>query len=212
MIYYPMMANLTRKRCVVVGGGTVAERKIKSLIRACAEVIVISPRFTDQIKKWQEEGFISLFHRPFKKEDLEGAVLVIAATNQASVNYQVYEAIQPNQWINIVDRPDLCSFIVPALVERGDIQIAVSTGGQNPGLTKKLKKQIAEWLGPEYEEYVRFLGQMRNVVLSLPLPQKRKEALLQELLDDRFLEWTREGKMEWRAKEAQRLFAAYFKE
>ncbi|WP_134701429.1 bifunctional precorrin-2 dehydrogenase/sirohydrochlorin ferrochelatase [Ammoniphilus sp. YIM 78166] len=202
---YPIMLRLAGKRCVVVGGGKVAERKIKSLLSTGAALVVVSPVSTEKITEWATTGQLQLLARPFENKDLDGAVLVIAATNQPEINLEIYQAIQPYQWINVVDRPDLCSFTVPATLERGDIQIAVSTGGKNPGLAKKLRKQLDQWIGEDYEEYVHFLGSTRQQVLSLGLDSERKKQLLQELLDDRFLYWTQEGNLEKRDEEVRKL-------
>lgn len=205
MRHYPMMVNLIQKRCLVVGGGQVAERKIRSLLDAGADVTVVAPSCTEQIEAWSAEGQIHLWRRPFEQKDVVHAVLVIAATSEPDVNLAVYQACQPHQWINIVDRPDLCSFAVPAVVERGDMQIAISTGGNNPGLAKKLRRQLEEWIGPEYGAYTQFLGEMRQRVLRLNLPESQKRTILAELLDDRFLLWTRSGEFERRDLEAERL-------
>ncbi len=205
MQLYPMMANLSGKRCLVVGGGKVAERKIGALIDTGAELIVVSPGATGRIKEWAQSGKVDLQLRPFRPEDVTGATLLIAATDDPAVNLAVHQAMEPWQWINIVDRPDLCTFFVPSTLQRGSLQIAVSTGGQNPGLAKKLRRQLEEWIGEEYDEYISFLGEMRALILNLPLDEQRKRELLQKLLDDRFLQWTLEGKIEERNREAARL-------
>ncbi|MGG0936556.1 bifunctional precorrin-2 dehydrogenase/sirohydrochlorin ferrochelatase [Brevibacillus centrosporus] len=205
MRYYPMMVNLQKKRCLVVGGGLVAERKIRGLLDADADVYVVAPSCTAQIDTWSQQGKIAWERRFFKPTDTEKAVLIIAATNQPDVNLAVYQACQAQQWINIVDRPDLCTFTVPAVVERGDMQIAISTGGNNPGLAKKLRTQVEEWFGPEYGDYTKFLGEMRQRVLRLHLAESQKRAILAELLDERFLDWTRSGELERRDREAERL-------
>ncbi|MED4584725.1 bifunctional precorrin-2 dehydrogenase/sirohydrochlorin ferrochelatase [Brevibacillus choshinensis] len=205
MRHYPMMVNLQQKRCLVVGGGQVAERKIRSLLEAGAEVSVVAPSCTEQIKDWSQEGKLSLQQRSFEQADVVHAVLIIAATSEPEVNLAVYEVCQPYQWINIVDRPELCTFTVPAVVERGDMQIAISTGGQNPGLAKKLRRQLEEWVGPEYGAYTEFLGEMRQRILGLKLGEREKRAILAELLDDRFLLWTSSGEFERRDQEAEKL-------
>jgi precorrin-2 dehydrogenase / sirohydrochlorin ferrochelatase len=193
-----MMARLTGKPCLVVGGGPIAERKIRSLLNAEALVMVITQTSTEQIKQWAKEGLITLFHRSFQSSDVQGAVLVIAATNVAAVNLQVFESIHSNQWINIVDRPDLCTFIVPAVVERGDLVLTVSTSGQSPMFAKKMKKKLDAWIGEEYGEYLEFLGEARKKILNLNLDPSKKAEFLSHLLDDCFLEQTKEGKLEER--------------
>ncbi|MGZ0052370.1 precorrin-2 dehydrogenase/sirohydrochlorin ferrochelatase family protein [Brevibacillus gelatini] len=207
---YAMMVNLENKRCVVVGGGQVAERKIASLLAAGAAVSVVSPACTAAIREWEQAGRLTLWQRPFVPADVAGAVLVIAATSDPAVNLAVYEACDPQQWVNVVDRPDLCSFTVPSVVERGDLTVAISTGGNNPGLAKKLRRQLEAWIGPEYEDYTLFLGKMRRRVLALDeLGLADKRAILAELLDDRFLHWTRSGEIARRDREAEALVAGW---
>lgn len=205
MSLYPMYVNLTDKRCLVVGAGKVAERKIASLIKAAARVTVVSPTSTPGIQKWSDEGSVTLHLRTFSPEDVHKMTIIIAATDDPAVNLAVHQACQPHQWVNIADRPDLCSFFVPATVERGDLQVAISTGGANPGLAKKLRRQAEEWMGPEYESYTQFLGEMRQQVLSLGLEEGEKRIILRELLDDRFFQWTQNGEIERRDREAKEL-------
>jgi precorrin-2 dehydrogenase/sirohydrochlorin ferrochelatase len=208
MQLYPMMANLKGKRCLVVGGGKVAERKIRGLLNTGALIGVVSPDCTPTIREWAEQGAITLHLRRFAPDDARGAAIVIAATDDPAVNLAVYYACEPWQWINIVDRPDLCTFTVPSVVERGSLQIAVSTGGSNPGLAKKLRRQLEAWIGPEYAEYAAFLGDMRTKVLALKWDERRKRTLLEQLLDDRFLHLTREGRRDERDREAESLLHA----
>jgi len=209
--HYPMMVHLESKPCLVVGGGQVAERKIGRLLAACAPVTVIAPSCTAAVEAWRREGRIVLLKRPFAPDDVRDAVIVIAATSDANVNLSVYQACLPHQWVNIADRPDLCTFTVPSVVERGDLQIAISTGGHNPGLAKKLRRQLEQQIGPEYEEYTRFLGEMRRRVLALSLEEREKRALLAALLDDRFFHWTKTGELSRRDREAERLISEKIK-
>lgn len=205
MAHYAMMVNLQNKRCLVVGGGQVAERKIGSLLAAGAAVTVVTPSCTEAIQEWAHTGQLTVVLRPFSPQDVAKAVLIIAATNDPTVNFSVYQACEPHQWINIVDRPDLCSFTVPSVVERGELQIAVTTGGNNPGLAKKMRRQLEEWIGPEYEDYTLFLGKMRRQVLAQSMCESDKRSILAELLDDRFYHWTKSGETERRDQEAQAL-------
>jgi precorrin-2 dehydrogenase / sirohydrochlorin ferrochelatase len=193
--YYPMMVRMAGKQCLVVGGGPIAERKIRSLLSAKAIVKVVTQTSTDQIEQWAREGLITLIHRSFQSPDVDGASLVIAATNVSTVNLQVYHSIQPHQWINIVDRPDLCTFIVPALVERGDLILTVSTSGQSPSFAKKMKTKLDAWLSDEYGEYLEFLGMARKKILSLELDPVGKAEIMARLVDDRFFEQVKTG--EW---------------
>jgi precorrin-2 dehydrogenase/sirohydrochlorin ferrochelatase len=204
---YPMMVFLKEKKCLVVGGGKVAERKIRSLLDTGADLHVVSPACTLRIEEWAQSGRLTLYKRPFQPEDVKGAALLLAATDNPAVNLSVYQAMEPWQWINMADRPDLSTFIVPSTLERGSLQVAVSTGGHYPGLAKKLRHQLEEWMGLEYGDYVAFLGEMRERILGLPLDETRRRELLAQLLDDRFLQWTMEGRVEERNREAERLLS-----
>lgn len=205
MPYYPAMLKLSGKRCVVVGGGKVAERKIQSLLNAKGIVMVVSPNCTEPIVQWAREGKIEWLPRDFDPLDIQAASLVIAATDNPTVNRLVYESTSPNQWINIVDQPELSTFIVPSVIERGKLQISISTGGDNPGFAKRLKKEMETWIGPEYAEYVDFLGKSRRQILQQKFPPELQRTLLSELLDPQFLEWTKEGKIKKRDRCVQDL-------
>lgn len=209
MNYYPLFIFLQDKPCVVVGGGRVAERKIAALLSAGAKLAVISPQCTEQIRKWVEEGKVKWEARNFQGEDIAGATIVIAATDNPTINMEVYQSIGPGQWINMVDRPDLCTFIVPSIVRRGDLTIAISTGGNYPGLSKKLRQEMEAWIGDEYEEYTAFLGEVRRKIHSFSLDRKEKQELLSALLDERFKEWTRTQNYKQRDTEVQKLLDQY---
>ena len=205
MSFYHIAVKLKEKKCLVVGGGKIAQRKIQSLLRAGADVTVVCPHHTPLIEKWVEQKRIFLYSREFLPSDVLDMSIIIAATDKPKVNLYVYEVTHPNQWINIVDRPELCNFIVPAVVERGSLKIAISTGGSNPGFAKKLKFQIEEMIGSEYAEYVEFLGIFRKEIQGKQLSLTKQNHLLKELLNDRFLEWTRQGEFELRDQEARRV-------
>lgn len=209
MPYYPAMLKLSGKRCVVVGGGKVAQRKIRSLLEAEGIVRVVSPDCTETIRQWGREGKLEWLAREFFPQDIQEASLVIAATDNPAVNLLVYESISPNQWINIADQPELSTFIVPSVIERGNLQISISTGGENPGFAKQLKKEMENWMGPEYEEYVDFLGKGRRQILQQKLPPHVQKMVLAELLNPCLLDWTKEGKIEKRDKYLQELIRKY---
>ncbi|MEW9668924.1 bifunctional precorrin-2 dehydrogenase/sirohydrochlorin ferrochelatase [Ammoniphilus sp. 3BR4] len=202
---YPLMIKLDGKRCLIVGGGQVAERKIKGLLQTGAEILVVCIQCTERIREWAEQGKLHLVLRAFREEDVQDAMVIIAATDKPEINLQVYRAASACPLVNIVDRPDLCTFTVPSTVERGDIQIAISTGGNYPGLSMKLRKQFEQWIGPEYEAYITFLGEMRKKILALGFKSQDKRALLKQMLDDRFLTWTKERQLERRNSEAEKL-------
>lgn len=196
MKLYPITVNLRGKRVAVVGGGVVAERKIRSILGTEAEILVISPDVTENIRLWANEGKLELFLRAFQPDDVQHADLVIAATNDPATNLRVHQSTNRHQWINVVDRPELCTFHVPAVLQRGALQIAISTSGLSPGFSKKLKEWLTEMIGPEFEEYVLFLGEVRKTIHHLNLDSQTKNWLYNKLLEDVF----------WRQAEAFRAY------
>lgn len=196
MAYFSAMIQLEEKQCLVVGAGHVAERKIRKLLQAKASVTVVSPQATANIRQWAVEKELVWRERPFQTTDVQESTLVVAATNNPEVNLHVYHSVNRNQWINVIDRPDLSSFIFPAIVERGGLQLSISTAGGYPGLAKKLRKELEEQFGPEYEEYLLFLVDIRQKVLSMKLPKEVTSKLLREFLKDCYLQAARAGKLE----------------
>jgi precorrin-2 dehydrogenase/sirohydrochlorin ferrochelatase len=186
--FYPVMLDLTGKSCLVVGGGEVAARKIESLLQAGAAVTVISPEVVESVKEWAEAGRLAWRKERYQEQDVRGFALVVAATNQAEVNLAVYQAVKAaDGWINIVDRPDLCNYIVPSVIQRGNLVISVSTSGASPSLAKKIKQRIEREIGPEYESYLEFLAEMRQQVLKQVADPKQRKELFQLLLDDAYV-------------------------
>jgi len=149
--YYPIFLDIEGKRCVVIGGGRVACRKIERLLSAKANVVVISPTLNEKLKKrvlWIE--------REYKNGDLEGAFIAIAATNNFEINQLVYnEAENRGILVNVVDAPRLCRFITPSIIQRENICIAISSGGENPSLSKKIRLKLEEALWKQNTEHRR---------------------------------------------------------
>jgi precorrin-2 dehydrogenase/sirohydrochlorin ferrochelatase len=160
--YYPIFVKLQGKRCLVVGGGEVATRKVQGLLDVGAAVTVVSPSLTDILAGLVREGVIHHDARTFRDDDVRECALVIGATDQPAVNQGVYAASQRYRvWVNIVDVPEACDFIAPAIVRRGALQIAISTSGHSPTLAKRIRQQLEEQYGPEYAELLDWLGQER---------------------------------------------------
>ena len=140
---YPMYVSLAGRKAVVIGGGRVAQRKVEVLLGCGAEVDVISPEVTETLAVWEREGRLRVQRREFRSGDTSGVWLVIAACGQEAVNRQVFaEAARGGIVCNVVDVPELCSFQVPAVVQRGAMQIAISTGGVSPALAKRIRKEL----------------------------------------------------------------------
>lgn len=201
------MLNLENKYCVVVGGGKIATRKIASLIAAKAKITVISIDVSNEISRWANEGLINVEKRGFQEHDVKDAFLVIAATNHSAVNLQVYNAIHSNQLINIVDHPELCSFIVPTVLNRGKLSIAISTSGCSPSLAQKIKAELQEIYDVEYESYLEFLDECRKQIKLTVKEHDKRTLLYKDLLDPIYLSLTREEKI----AERNRRFADYIR-
>ncbi|WP_409341725.1 bifunctional precorrin-2 dehydrogenase/sirohydrochlorin ferrochelatase [Paenibacillus sp. MBLB4367] len=196
-MYYPVMLDITGKRCVVVGGGTIAERKIESLLASKANVTVISPALTNRIEEWAAAGKITVLLRGFEPGDTEGALLVIAASNVEDVNEKVCtEARDAGRLVSVVDRPETGSFIVPAAFTRGKLQVAVSTSGASPALARDMVRELKDEYGPEYATYLDFLSEFRLKVRQLVKDAEHRHALAREIVRIDLLERIRRGEFE----------------
>ncbi len=160
--YYPVFLDLAGRKCLVIGAGVVARRKVEILLEHQARVQVISPELCPELEKMAAEGLIEATVRRYQNGDLAGAFLVIAATDSAAINQMVSsEAKQRGQLINVVDDAAKSNFIVPSLLRRGDITIAVSTSGMSPALARKIRVNLEERIGPEYGELARLINEVR---------------------------------------------------
>jgi len=173
---YPMNLNVEGRRCVVVGGGHVALRKIEGLLDAGADVFVISPQVCEEIRILPVRVCVRLFD----EADLQGAALAIAATDDPAVNLRV--AATANELgipVNVVDQPALCSFFVPALVRRGGLVISISTSGASPALARRIRERLEAEFGPEYEAYVKWLDDLRSEIIGrVRSTGKRRQILI----------------------------------
>lgn len=184
--YYPVYLDVKGKKCVIVGGGNVAYRKACSLKEAGAKVTVISP---DICPEMSNEKGLTLINKNYNENCLDGAMLVIAATDDEEVNKKVsLDAGKRNIIINVVDRPELCTFIVPATVKRGEFCISISTGGASPALAKNIRKELEVVFGPEYEGYVNLLNKMRDIAMSNVKDGAKRREILQRLAEKDILE------------------------
>ena len=157
---YPVNLALEGRRCVVVGGGAVAARKVEGLVAAGADVVVIAPSVDEPILSRRD---ISIIKRRYRKGDLDGAWLAIAATDDRMVNRQVHADGEAGRvWVNAADDPPACSFTLPAVMRRGPVQVAVSTSGHSPALAAWIRSQIAELLGPEVALLAEWLSEARE--------------------------------------------------
>lgn len=174
--------KLEGKRCLVVGAGKVGEAKIGGLIDTGARVHVIALEASEAVQEWSKAGKITFELRAFEAGDLDGTFLAVMATASRSLNGSIFrEAQRRGVLCNVVDDPEYCDFYYPAVVQRGDLQIAISTSGQSPSLAQKLRQQLERQFGPGYAQWVAELGETRRLVLASDLDQQRKLDLLHSL-------------------------------
>ena len=163
LLGYPVNLVVSGRRCVVVGAGRIAARKVDGLLAAGADVHVVAPRLGDQVRTMRDEGRVTVAERAFEPADLDGAWLATAATDDAAVNHAVFEAGEGRGvWVNAADDPDNCSFTLMSVIRRGDVVVTVGTGGRSPALAAWLKERIAAEIGPEYETLVELLADARE--------------------------------------------------
>lgn len=168
MFGYPVCLELGGRRCVVVGGGAVAEQKVRGLVDGGGEVVVVAGEVTAGLEALVDDGDVVVVRRDFASGDLEGAFLAIAATDDPDVNATVYdEATAAQVLVNSVDDIEHCQFSVPSVVRRGDLTVAISTGGRAPALSKKLRRSLSTQLGPEYADLVELVGDVREAARPL---------------------------------------------
>ena len=196
-VYYPILLNIEGKRCVIVGGGQVAGRKALALLEAGASVSIVSPEISGEAKTLAGKGNVEWIGEAFSPERLDNAALVIASTGSEAVNRKVHEeAVARNVPVNVVDRPELCEFIVPSVIRRGDLVIAVSTSGKSPALSKRIRKELDAQFGMEWAEFLEIMGEAREKALAAVPGQKRREELFNRLAGSRMLELIRDGDLE----------------
>lgn len=163
--YYPILLDINRKLCKVIGGGKVAERKVNSLLKYGAIVEVISPFITYKLEKYVKKNMIKIKRRKYIYGDLEGSFLVYAATDDKKINELcLKECKEKKILLNVVDKPEMCNFIVPSNVQRGDLNISISTNGKSPMLSRKIREDLEKIYVEEYSEYVEILGEIRKFI------------------------------------------------
>lgn len=184
MNYCPIFLDLRGKPCLVVGGGEIGARKVEGLLSAGANVTVISPQASEMIQRHAESHRLRYVKRPYQDGDLEGHFLAYAATGIAEIDARiVWEGYTHGVLLNVVDRPMLCNFITPAVVQRGDLSIAVSTAGKSPGFAKRVKQKIAALIHPEYGSALAAIAEQRRALMRNPSMDeiKRRARLAEDL-------------------------------
>lgn len=190
MRYYPIYVNLRGKRCLVVGAGQVGRRKIATLAECGAEeILVIDLAPAESCAGLLSHPAVVFACRPYETADLDGRFLVIASTDDEALNWRISrECAERGIPCNIVDQPEKCSFIVPALFTQGDLTVAISTGGSSPALARKIRQGLGEFLGSEYGALLILMSRLRPMVLGLGLGSPANSKLFRELVNSPLLE------------------------
>jgi siroheme synthase-like protein len=163
MSYFPILLEMAGRRCLVIGGGAVAERKIANLLEVGAEVTVISPEVTETIAQWAKKDAIQLNARRYRSGDLTDYEVAFAATDESTVNAQVFQdGRREGVWVNSADDPTNCDFILPSVLRRGDLTVAVSSGGHSPALARTIREELEKYFTQEYEQLARLAAEARN--------------------------------------------------
>jgi len=182
MNLFPIFLKLTGRRSLVVGGGSVGEGKIRSLMEAGAETVVVAPEVTGKVREWASTAKITWLARPFCAADLEGVFMVVGATSQPEINEQVFREARRRQILcNVVDDPERCDFYYPAVLRRGQLQIAISTGGASPALAQRLRQELENQFSPDYETWLEELGETRRRLNSTHLDTTHRRRWLHRL-------------------------------
>jgi precorrin-2 dehydrogenase/sirohydrochlorin ferrochelatase len=183
MRYYPVNLDIRNRKCLVVGGGSVGTRKVMTLLDCGGKVTVVSNKVTRQLHKLADSGSIVLKKRPFQISDLDKMFLVIGATDNPELNLQIHtEAERLGMLCNIADRPEVCNFILPAIVNRGDLIIAISTSGKSPAFAKMMRKNLEMEFGTEYAEFLELMGGIRNKLLNQDHEPEAHKPLFEKLI------------------------------
>ncbi len=197
MRYYPVNLDIQNRKCLVVGGGSVGTRKVMTLLNCGAVVIVVSPDVTEQLSELANNGKIELIKRDYRSSDLDGMFLVIGATDNEELNSRIHsDSEKLNKLCNIADRPNVCNFILPSVVSRGDLVIAISTSGKSPAFAKKLRKDLEKEFGMEYAEFLKLMGAIRKKLLAEAHAPEVHKPLFEQLINSGLIDMIREQRKE----------------
>src|ERR1700747_777050 len=182
MSLFPTFLKLDGRHCLVIGAGNIAESKIESLLVTEARIQVVAPQVNDRVADWARQKLISLNQREFQPSDLEGMFIAIAATSSRDLNERIFREAQHRKVLcNVVDDPEHCHFYYPAVVRRGDLQIAISTAGRSPALAQRLRRELETQFRPEYADWVSQLGSIRENLFRIEEDPEKGRRLLHEM-------------------------------
>lgn len=185
MAYFPLYINMERKHCVVVGGGSVAAGKVGQLLEFGAKITVVAPKVCRAVTQWEEIKEITLIRREFCESDLDGAAVVVAASDQREVNRHVSNLCKERKIpVNVVDDRELCTFYFPALIRRGEVVVSVSTGGSSPALAAFIRNELEAALPDSYGRAADIMGRYREEILSRVADREQRKQIFHRMLAD----------------------------
>lgn len=194
---YPVCLNISGKLCVVVGGGTVAERKVKGVLLENAQVKIVSPEITEGLFSLVKDNAVEWHRKTYTSADLMGAFLVFAATDIAAVQQEIfYDANTLGILVNVIDSPAQCSFQVPAIVRRGDLTLTVSTSGKSPAVAALVRRRLLAEYGGEYGVLLELMGRIREPVIAAAETSEQRKILFQKVLHEDIVKWIRTGRLD----------------
>lgn len=204
MAKYPIYLDLNKRRVVVIGAGNVSARKVEALIPTGARIVVVTQYASNSFQEMCTESNVELIISDYSKDYLTGAVLAIAATNDTALNNQIYKDCQEHEVLcNVVDVPPLCDFYVPALVERGSLQIAIGTDGKCPAYSGHLRRKLEEIFTEDHGRFLEELEIARKLVIETVEADQRKAKLVQLVKDDSFDYFLENGPEAWQERAKQ---------
>lgn len=211
MRYYPVFLDLRGKKALIIGGGKVAERKIRTLIRVGASLTVISPRITKLLSRLKRKGLITHIPRHYRKGDLKDAFVVITATSSLQTNSKVArDAGELPRLINVIDSPFNGNFIVPSTMRSGHLTIAISTEGYSPAVAKNIRKELERLYDREFGRYLKFLGAIRKRAMNEIKDNKKRERFLQKLASEEMFNILRSRGFKSASEKINQLVDYYF--
>ena len=195
MTFYPISLDVRNRKCLVVGGGSVGSRKAGTLLDCGALVTVVEPAPSDSLQSLSDTKALTIVSRSYRSKDLDDMLLVIGATDDRKLNRRIsQDAARRGILCNIADQPEDCSFILPAVIRRGDLVISVSTSGCSPAMAKKLRKELENQFGEEYAEFLKLMGAIRHQLLRDMQPSETHKAVFEDLIRSGLLDLIKENR------------------
>ncbi len=183
--YFPLLLDIEDKKCLIIGGGNVAYRKAKIMLSFGAKITIVAPQISSALKSLARNSGFTLKQRKVKRTDLRGAKLVFAATDDPELNARIATWSKAESvLVNVVDAPELCTFIMPAILQRGALQITVSTAGEFPALAQKIRNELALLFPSDFAPFLKLLGKYRRKIIKSNYDKQTKQILLSRLCDD----------------------------